>query len=242
MKLLNILILILANQFVSAQADTIYCVKAHRISVNKIDYQKFEGDNLLSTVTVNLSGDTIGGTGVIKTPTGRKLYNYRIVNQDTSIFYTANFDLEGKILYSMSHPNEKSDTIFHDVNEFGDRLYTRNKELIHYERDQLNRKVKEWYGDQTNNYKVFEYNDSGQEIKQYYHNENSDYSYYTLIKYDSKGNVIEEASFDLQHLPIDINYYEYDHNSFLIREWGYVETPFIPDNKWEIRYEIIECP
>ncbi len=234
--------MIFVCQVASAQVDTIYCVRVDRISVHQIDYAKFEGENLLSRITVNLSGDTIGRTEVLNTTKGRQLYQYSINNKDTLMFFTTTFDLEGNALYSITRPNEKPDTVFYDENVFGDRLYTTNRELIHYERDQLNRKVKEWYGDQINNYKVFEYNDSSQIIKLSYHNENNDYSYYYLIEYDSIGNIIKEASFDLQHLPLGINYYEYDKNSFLIREWGYVEMPFIPENRWEIKYEIIKCP
>lgn len=234
--------MIFVSQFVAAQVDSVYCVKKHRISVGQIDYEKYEGDNLLSRITVNLSGDTIGWSEMIETPTGRRLNLYVVYKQDTTMSYTSTINEEGKVLYGILHPNENPDTVFYQVNEFGDRIFSRNGDIIHYEKDQFNRKIKEWYGDLINNYKVFEYNVSGQIIKVHYHNENSNDCYYTLIEYDSVGNIIQDASFNLQGLPLDINCYEYDEHSFLTRKWGYVQTPFIPENKWEVTYEIIKCP
>lgn len=236
-----IVCLVLSNQFFFAQTDETYCRKQHRVSVNQIDYEKFENGVLVYRITTNLFGDTIGWIDVVKTENKRIVNNYRLSNLDTLLFNQTIFDKNNRPLFRIRYPEIRPDTTFLEENEFGDRIYSSGKELVNYERDSLNRKVKEWYGDNEKSYFLFKYNDDGLLIRGDYISENYS-NYYELLKYDVHGNLTEIASFDSNHLPLDITHYEYDDNSFLFKEWGYVESPFIPENYWEIRYEKIECP
>lgn len=241
MRLLFCILLVILSSPVFAQTDSTFCVKQHRVSVFAIDYQKFVDGICVSEVTTNLEGDTIGWGSRINTANGVIWDSYILSKKDTLLISRVIYNEVNAPLLRIRYPKIHPDTAYLEKNEFGDRKYYNKKEPIQYVYNSQNRKIKQWYGDQKDYYILFTYDEAGLLIREDMIYENTDDNYYVLLKYDSKENLIESTGFDLNHLPLSQDKYEYDEDSFLVKEWGYVETPFTPENLWEIRYEKIKC-
>ena len=224
-----------------AQKSDPYCIKQSRVSVGQIDYDRYENNMLVSSIMLSFSGDTIGYSTFNKNEKDFILDRFRIYKNDTTLSLRVVYDLNSQPIYSVRYQGVFIDTTWLALNQYGDRIRYNSGNVVNYTYDSLNRKTKEWAADYPDYVHFFFYDKNNRLIKENGFFQDSILQFTAILTYDSNGNLVERAVFEKDNTPAGIDYYEYDTESFLVREWGYIEYPFIPENKWEILYEIIDC-
>lgn len=224
-----------------AQKTDPYCVKQSRVSVGQIDCERYENTMLVSSTMLSISGDTIGYSTFQTNEKNFILDCFTIYKKDTTHTHRLAYDLNNQPSYRVRYQGVFMDTIWLTLNPFGDRIRDNSGSIVNYIYDSLNRKTKEWASDNPDYVHSYYYDGNNHLVKEERFFQDSILQFTAFLEYDSNGNLLERAVYETDNSPIGIDYYEYDTDSFLVREWGYVDYPFISENKWEILYEMIDC-